>query len=154
MSHFGKKIIIGITALGFSMAVFAADADCRRQHDGTAPSAECAAKFAERIAQHHQRLHDKLKITPAQEGAWKTFTAKATPTAPPNRPSRDEAAKLSAPQRMEQMLGMMKEHEARMTERLAAVKEFYAVLTPAQQAIFNEEFQHMRHRGRHGFGRG
>lgn len=154
MSHFGKRLAVGIAVLGFSMAAFAADADCRRPHDGAAPSAECAAKFAERIAQHHQRLHDKLKITPAQEAAWKTFTAKTTPSAPLKRPSRDEAAKLSAPERMERMLGVMKEGEARMTARLAAVKEFYAVLTPEQQAIFNEEFRHMHHHRRHGFDRG
>ena len=52
------------------------------------------------------------------------------------------------------MLGMMKEHEARMAARLAAVKEFYAVLTPEQQAIFNDESRDMHHRHRHGFDRG
>ena len=154
MSHFGKRFAVGIVALGFSAAAFAADADCRRSHDGAAPSAECAAKFAERIAQHHQKLHDKLKITPAQEAAWKTFTAKTTPSAPMKRPSREEAAKLSAPEQMERRLSMMKEGEARMTTRLAAVKEFYAVLTPEQQAIFNQEFRHMHHHRRHGFDHG
>lgn len=150
----GKRFSIAVAALGFSMAAVAADADCHRPHDGAAPSAECAAKFAERIAQHQQKLHDKLKITPAQEAAWKTFTAKTTPTAPMNRPSRDEIAKLSAPEHMERMLGMMKEGEARLNARLAAVKEFYAVLTPEQQTIFNEQFKHMHRHRHHGFDHG
>ena len=33
----------------------------------------------------------------------------------------------------------MKTMEARMTEHLAALKEFYAVLTPEQQKIFDEQ---------------
>jgi len=154
MVNFGKRLAVGIAAAGFSMAAFAADADCHWRHDGAAPSAACAAKFAARIARHEQQLHDALKITPAQEAAWKTFAAKAAPGTPPAGLSRDEAAKLPAPERMERMLGMMKAREARMTERLAAVKEFYAVLTPQQQAIFNDQFRHMHHHRRHGFGRG
>lgn len=153
MFIFGKRFAIGIAALGFSVAAFAVDAGCRRPHDGTTPSAECAARFAERIAQHQQKLHDQLKITPAQEAAWKAFTAKSTPTAPIQRPSRDELAKLSAPERMERMLGMMKDGEARLATHLAAVKEFYAVLTPEQQAIFNQQFRRMGRHRHHGFDR-
>jgi Spy/CpxP family protein refolding chaperone len=36
----------------------------------------------------------------------------------------------------------MKAMEAKMTEHLAALKEFYAVLTPEQQKIFDEETPH------------
>jgi Spy/CpxP family protein refolding chaperone len=91
-------------------------------------------------------LHDKLKLTPAQEPAWKTFAERMQPLDRPARPDRAELEKMSAPERMERALAMMKEHEKRMTDRLAAVKEFYAVLTPEQQKVFNDEFAHPRHR--------
>lgn len=43
----------------------------------------------------------------------------------------------------------MKRAEACLAERTAAVKEFYAVLTPAQQKTFDENFKKM---GQHRFG--
>lgn len=91
-------------------------------------------------------LHDKLKLTPEQETAWKSFHEKMKPTESRNRPDRSELASLHAPERREKMLSMMKEHENRMAERVAAVKEFYAVLTPEQQKLFDDQFSKHRRR--------
>jgi protein CpxP len=94
--------------------------------------------FKERIARRQAALHDKLKLTGNQEAAWKTYIAAATPPAPPARPDRAQWEKMSAPERMERMMTMMKEREAPMAAHLAAMKTFYATLSPLQQQIFND----------------
>jgi hypothetical protein len=95
--------------------------------------------------EHFQRrqavLHDKLKLNASQEAAWKTYIAAVAPTAaqqPPQRPQRGEWEKLSAPERMEKMLAMMKEREAVMSRHLEATKTFYATLSPLQKQIFDD----------------
>lgn len=100
-----------------------------------------AARFEDRQI----LLHAKLKLTPEQEPAWNTFAGKVKPLDAderPGRPDPEEFAKLTAPERMEAMLAGMKTREERMTAHLAAVKEFYAVLTPEQQKVFDTEFGH------------
>lgn len=124
-----------------------------KHHMGGRPmSAEDRAKFQERMkermAKREAELRDKLKLTAAQEPAWKTFTEKMKPGNPPARPDRAEMEKLTAPERMEKALAMMKEREKRMTERVAAVKEFYVVLTPEQQKVFDAEFAKRPHHHR------
>ena len=47
--------------------------------------------------------------------------------------------KLHAPQRLGKGIEHMKAMETTMTEHLAALKEFYAVLTPEQQKTFDEQ---------------
>lgn len=106
----------------------------------------------DRIAARQAVLHDKLKLTGSQEAAWKTYIAAATPPARPGRPDRAEWEKMSAPDRMEKMMTMMKEREGHMATHLAAMKTFYATLSPLQQQIFNDNVGGgMRH---HGHGRG
>ena len=107
---------------------------------------------AELNARRQAVLHDKLKLTGSQEAAWKTYIAAATPPAPPARPERGAWEKMSAPERMEKMMSMMKEREGHMTTHLAAMKTFYATLSPLQQQIFNDNVgAGMGHRG-HGRG--
>jgi len=84
-------------------------------------------------------LHDKLKLNAEQEVAWKAFIASAPKPAAGMKMNRAEMMKLPAPERMEKMIGFMKEREARMTARLVELKKFYAVLTPEQQKIFDAE---------------
>jgi Spy/CpxP family protein refolding chaperone len=99
-------------------------------------------RHAERMEQYRAELQEKLKLTPQQEGAWKTFSEKMKPAPWPRR-DRAPSADLPAPERMEQMLARMKEFESHMAERLAAVKEFYAVLTPEQRKVFDDQFNKM-----------
>ena len=106
----------------------------------------------EKKREHMQRrqaaLHDQLKLTPAQEPAWKTYVAGVTPTDREKRWS-DRAAmeRMSAPERLEKHIAMNKERDARMVSRLSALKTFYAVLTPEQQQVFNNQTMHG---GKHG----
>jgi Spy/CpxP family protein refolding chaperone len=89
--------------------------------------------------QHLASLHDKLKLTAKQEAAWKKFAASKPMLDKSARLDPAEMEKLNAPQRLEKGLEHMRTMEARMTEHLAALKEFYAVLTPEQQKVFDEE---------------
>ncbi len=154
MNTFRKHLLIGLTVAGIGAASFAyaAGPDCGPMGAGPAAFGErgrSPEKIAARFEKRQAELHDKLKLNANQEGAWKNYIAKVKPAAPQNRPDRAEIEKLTAPERMEMMLGMMQEHEKRMVDRIAATKEFYAVLTPEQQKIFNEEFRfgkgHRRH---------
>lgn len=142
MTKFRRNIfLIGLAAFGLGAVPALALANA-----GCGPMGGGPGKFAERIEKHQARLHDTLKLNPEQETAWKKFSEKAKPAEFRKRPDRSELAALHAPERMERMLAMMKEHESRMTDRVAAVKEFYAVLTPEQQKLFDDQFS--RHRRR------
>jgi protein CpxP len=157
MNKFRKSVLIGVTVIGLGSAAFTAQAqtagDNRPGETRTAVGGHERhgdGKFSDRMARGQAELHDKLKLNATQEAAWKTFIADAAPKPMGKRPDRAEFAKLSAPERMERMLGMMKEREAHMATRLASLKTFYATLTPEQQKVFNESFG--AGRGRHGRG--
>ncbi|HUX62546.1 Spy/CpxP family protein refolding chaperone [Sulfuricella sp.] len=142
MTKFRRNIfLIGLAAIGLGTAPVLALAN-----PGCGPMGAGSGKFAERIEKRQAELHDKLKLTPVQETAWKSFSEKMKPTGARNRPDRSELASLHAPERMEKMLTMMKEHESQMAVRVAAVKEFYAVLTPEQQKLFDDQFSKHRRR--------
>ncbi|MFZ6861840.1 Spy/CpxP family protein refolding chaperone [Undibacterium sp. Ji67W] len=107
-------------------------------------SAENAEKMKEHMAKHQADMHDRLKITSAQEPAWKTFTQAMVPVNMPPRPQELDVEKLTTPERMALSIARMKQHEAMMQTRLNAVKTLYAVLTPEQQKIFDEGHNRMR----------
>lgn len=139
MTKFRKNILlIGLATLGLGSVPMLAQANCGPMGGGS-------EKFSQQIEKRQTQLHDKLKLSAEQETAWKNFSEKMKPSGTGKRPDRSDLASLHAPERMEKMLAMMKEHESRMVERVAAVKEFYAVLTPEQQKLFDEQFaQHRR----------
>ncbi len=116
------------------------------------------AKMQAFMAKRQAELKAKLKITPAQEGAWTAFTASMQPPARGVRPTPEQRAefdKLTTPQRIDKMKEMRAQHSAQrnaaMEKRGEATKTFYAALTPEQQKVFDAE--HARHRhgpGHHG----
>ena len=159
MKKFRKHLLIGMTALTLGAGSFAAYAnqpacDAHGWHHGSAAD---HAKFVERmkarIAKREAELHTQLKLNPSQEAAWNAYIAKMQPEAPPQRPSRAEIDKLSVPERMQKRLDMMKQHEDKMAQRVAATRDFYATLSPEQQKVFNDAF-HRRPHHRHGEHRG
>ncbi len=142
MSNIRKLIIVGLAGASLGLGAIAVNASAgHRCHEGGFNK----EKSAERMQQRQARLHDQLKLGAEQEPAWKAFTEKMKP-AGGDRPKHAELAGLKAPERMERMAAMMQQREGRMAERVAAVKEFYAVLTPAQQQVFDANFM-TRHRG-------
>lgn len=120
------------------------------------------AKRFERMQEHRAKrmadLKAKLKLTPAQDGAWTSFTASTQPPAGPRpqRIDRAEFAKLTTPQRLERMQARQAERSAKFAKRADATKTFYAALNADQQKTFDAETAHFGHRGshRHGHGHG
>jgi protein CpxP len=159
MKQLHAKMLSGFIAAALSTAVYAAPpAPEQGGPDHGAMQGmhqeRQGGDFKERIARRQAVLHDKLKLTGTQEAAWKTYVEAIKPPqagSRPDRPQRADWEKLSAPERMEKMLAMMKEREARMTTHVAAMKTFYATLSPLQQQIFNDNVagpMHARHGGR------
>jgi protein CpxP len=88
-------------------------------------------------------LKAQLKLTPAQEGAWTSYTAAMTPPAGMmgQRADYAELAKLPTPERIDKMKALRTEHmnamNATMDKHADATKAFYATLTPEQQKVFD-----------------
>lgn len=104
---------------------------------------------AERMAQHHRMLHDALKLTADQEGAWKKLMDSEHPMAAPEPVRAAEWAKLTTPERADRMVERMREQQSRMFEHVVALKEFYGVLTPDQKRIV-DDFHAFPQRGKRG----
>lgn len=113
------------------------------------PGCDLKGRHAERHArmmeQHHNQLHDALKLTAEQEPAWKTLIESEQPRPALSGGQPEDWAKLNAPERAEKMLELSKARQVQMAEHVAALKTFYAALTPEQQKVF-EDF----HSGHHG----
>ena len=114
------------------------------------------ARMQARMDQRLAALKAKLQITPAQEAAWTTFTAAVKPR--PYAGMANMAAtyaeldKLPTPERLDRMRALHKQRVTEMSllmdQRADATKTFYAVLTPVQQKVFDEQFS--RAAGRYG----
>jgi len=109
---------------------------CGMMWDQQGDPAAFQQKMAQRMEWRMNWLHDNLKLSPEQEPAWKTYVGKMQP--PPAPTFNQEAwSRLTTPERMEKMQEFATARQQRMNEHLAAVKEFYAVLTPEQKQIFD-----------------
>jgi Spy/CpxP family protein refolding chaperone len=94
----------------------------------------------------------ELKITAAQESAWKTFSDQAKQQAEAMQKlmtSVQGSAQATAPERLELRNQIMKKRQEQMEKGTSAFKDLYAVLTPEQKALAD---QGMGMRG--GWGRG
>lgn len=145
-----KMILAGAAIIALSANAFARGGeDCGYgEHGGMmGMNSERMEKYHER---HLAKLHDKLKLTAQQETAWKKFAAQPPILDKARRPDRAEMEKLNSPQRLEKGLEHMKAMETKLAEHLAGLKEFYAVLTPEQQKIFDDQMppHHRRHEQR------
>ena len=86
----------------------------------------------------HKKLHDMLKLTADQESAWKAYADSMMPGKPMMSDASTDWDKLTTPQRADKMLEFSKTHQQSMESHVAAMKSFYATLTPVQQKIFDE----------------
>jgi hypothetical protein len=143
MKTYRKHLITALSALTLGAAALGAHAqtaDHGAQHQK--PTPEQRAQFrAQRIA----KLHDELKITPAQENAWNAFV---NAMQPPAHQQHDRAAwaNLTAPERMAKMIERQKQRTAALEQRQASLNTFYSVLSADQKKTFDEKAAH--------FGRG
>jgi Spy/CpxP family protein refolding chaperone len=163
MNNVRKTLLTGLAALSLGGAMLGAQAQSQApdahpkahlsKEERQAKHAEFAAKRDQMHAQRVARLHDELKITPAQEGAWNGFVAsmKRPQHADGQHGDRAAWAGLSAPQRAEKMIELQKARIAVMEQRLAALNTFYSVLSPDQKKVFDDKAAQMQsHFGRHG----
>jgi periplasmic protein CpxP/Spy len=114
---------------------------------GVDPSVMAESRLADLKAQ--------LKITSAQESAWQTFAAQAQAQAASMQALRAQMQQQTgtAPDRMAQHTAAMQQRAAGMATMTNAFNALYAVLTPEQQAIADQNYRMMGPRGR-GFGPG
>lgn len=109
-----------------------------------------------RHAQRLAALKGKLELAPRQEAAWGAFVAAMQPdmrlAAADRLTMREEFGKLGTVGRLDRMESVAEARHAKMAQRIAAVKAFYAQLTPEQQKVFDAEMiPQQQHRGhRHG----
>ena len=114
---------------------------------------EHRARMEQRMAERMEFFKFKLKVTPAQEGAWSAWTGAMKPAANrPPRPDRAEFQRLSTPERIDRMRAMRTARQAEMDKKMDATKAFYAVLNADQKKVFDDASLQMLQR--HGGGRG
>lgn len=158
MTTLRKSMMIGLLAIGIgagSAGVWAqADGDGQGRHGHASGRMHSPERMKQAFEKRQQALHDKLKLDAKQEAAWKTYVDTIRPSVPAARPDRAEIAKLPAPDRLQKRMEFLQEHEKRLALRIAATREFYAVLTPEQKKVFDAEFMHgprgHHKRGHHG----
>ena len=115
-------------------------------HHGERMGRHDPAKMQARMARKQAELKAKLQLTPAQEGAWTTFTANMQPPTYRARMTSEQRAemdKLTTPERIDKMRAMrsqrMAEMNASMDKRADASKTFYAALNADQKKVFDSQ---------------
>jgi hypothetical protein len=101
-----------------------------------------AVAHAQTASPQLQRLHDALNLRPDQDAAWRDYvrsTAVNPQEMAQRRDSSQRMAGLTAPERVDLSVQMMKLDLASLQLRGAALKNFYASLTPEQQGVFDRE---------------
>jgi len=110
-----------------------------------------------RVEQRLTRLKSELKLTAEQEPLWQAFADKSKAEAAKGAQAMRERIKddkqISAPERMAQMQGIMKERVAAMESVGESFNRLYAALTPEQKAAADKQFS-AAGRHQHGPGRG
>ena len=92
--------------------------------------------------QGFNELHRALNLSPQQEDGWRAFQQSYAMDPAAMSRQRDAAnamARMTAPQRVDQSIGMMRDDLDAMQRRGAALKTFYATLSPQQQRTFDRE---------------
>ena len=86
-------------------------------------------------------MKTELKITAAQESAWKAFADQAKQQAEVMQAFMSTvqgSAQATAPERLELRNQMMKKRQEQMEKSTAAFKDLYAVLSPEQKALADQ----------------
>lgn len=102
-----------------------------------------------RMEQLASLIHDALALRPDQEASWRTFTASMAPpagmTMQHGDESQDHAMMLTAPQMLDRMAERLSREQAEFARHAAAVRQFYAVLSPTQKRTFDALMMLMHH---------
>ena len=153
----GLLATAGVSAMAQSAPAATAPASASKPegYSGQRMGHHDPAKMQAMVARRQAAMKAKLNITPAQEGAWTSFTAAMQPPANmggrPTPEQRAEFDKLGTPERIDKMRAMRTQRtaamSAQMDKRGEATKTFYAALSLEQQKVFDTEHQKQ---GKHG----
>jgi periplasmic protein CpxP/Spy len=102
---------------------------------------------------HLAALRAQLAITGAQEPAWQAFAAAVAQHSQQKQAMHEQMSQsaMTGPERMALMPQLMREHAAGMETVSQALGGLYAVLTPEQRALADQQFAaHHGPRGRRG----
>jgi len=137
-----------------SVALFAASvalADPPSQPPTAGAQAHNEGRMQQHSEERMQRLaglvHDALTLRPDQEANWRTFLASMEPSGGMMMQRGDEAQghSMTTPQMLDQMAARMNREQAEFSRHAAAVRHFYAVLSPTQQRTFDALMVLMHH---------
>jgi protein CpxP len=116
---------------GLSLAQTAPD------HKGHAPRAD---RMEKKHAKHLAELKGKLKLEASQDAAWVAFEQSMQLASPAvAHPDRAALAKMSTPERLDQMEAHKAQRDAQMKKHADATKTFYAALSINQKKVFDTE---------------
>jgi len=96
---------------------------------------------AQRVERHLGVMKDTLKITAEQEPLWLAYAEKMKEGAGKGMQAfRNQATdeKLTAPERMAKMQGLMEQHLAAAKDKHESFNRLYAALTPEQKAAADQ----------------
>lgn len=141
-----------IAVLGFSSLVIAHPGGMGMGMglmDGmSGPRAMMMADPAATVEKHLADVKTELKITADQESAWQNFAAKAKEQAADMQTLREQMwqqqTAASAPEIMQQRAAAMKSRVGRMESMSTALQALYAVLSPEQKALAEQQFSMRR----------
>ena len=143
------KRLAAWTALGLSLGLsLGLPVQAQPSGDGPWDGARFEQHRAQMAKFHEKRLEalkTQLHLSAAQEAAWTSFEQAHQA---PGRPlaaalDREALAKLSTPERIDQMQRQFDAHhlamQEQMKQRAEATRQFYAQLTPEQQKLLDAE---------------
>jgi hypothetical protein len=149
-----KRVLTGLAlAALLASAAVAALAQPAAAPGADGPDAGRRQAWAQQWQAHRQahmeaearRLHDVLNLKPDQDAALHTLLAALAPAHKDGEPGKgpdggwkhDDGEQLTTPQRLDRMAARFSEHQAAFQQKAAAIKQFYAVLSPEQQRAFD-----------------
>jgi len=144
MNTLRKAFVVGAAVISLGSVAFAAQAQ-DTPHRQYAATKFDPAQMSERMDKRLQKLHDALKLNSSQEAGWQTYVAAIKADMPTARPDFASFKNLSAPEKLEKGIEFSKTHITQMENQLAALKTFYATLTPEQQKTFDQAMSHGHH---------
>ena len=134
------SLLVGLTGLTLAQTAPEAKTNGPRAERMDKMQAKMGERHAKHLAKHLADLKGKLKLEAGQEAAWSTFEqSMQMPGKSMARPDRAAMAKLTTPERIDQMQAHKALRDAEMQKHADATKTFYAALNANQKKVFDSE---------------
>lgn len=150
-SHHRRGLLVALSVAGLAIAGTAVADHPGHHGPESCGSEEFAKQMDKRHTEHMAKLYAALKVTPAQETAWKQYAnASQFPKLPP-KPAADPASKpaTDTPSLMEQRAALHNAMGERLQAQVKATRALYDQLTPEQRKVFDDFHAPKSRRGEH-----